>query len=34
MKEMAQRVRAATEKQEAAVEDFRRWVHERKLEQG
>jgi len=33
MKEMARRVRVATEKQEAAVDEFRRWMHERKLEQ-
>jgi hypothetical protein len=32
MKDMARRVRLATEKQEAAVEEFRRWVHDRQRE--
>ena len=34
MKDMARRVRIATEKQEAAVEDFRRWAQDRQQEHG
>jgi hypothetical protein len=32
MKDMARRVRLATEKQEAAVEEFRKWVNDRQRE--